>query len=122
EGWPFVMETGGENPLARTVWLHDTDGELSSTLLGERDVVAAWRPHRRRVVAFAERYALRLAAARRHHVNLWLSATVGLETDLRAHGSVEGRGVGRRRVGQPRGAGVRFLDLDNVRVAPQLQA
>src|SRR5258708_8303097 len=46
EGRSFVVESGGENPLARAVRLHDADGKLSAALFGEGDVLHTRRPHR----------------------------------------------------------------------------
>src|ERR1700692_3865038 len=83
-GRPLVVIALGQNPLAGAVWPHDTDGKPALRLLGEGDVVAARRPYRRRVGAVAEADALRLAAVRRHHVDLLLSAAVGLERDAGA--------------------------------------
>src|SRR5262249_51322130 len=92
-GRSFVVIALGENALARSVRAHDADGEPALRLLGEGDIVAARRPYRRRIGALAEADALRLAAVRRHDVDLLLSAAIGLEADARAVGRIGGRGV-----------------------------
>src|SRR5262249_53561151 len=83
-GRSLVVIAFGKNALARSVRAHDADGELALRLLGEGDIVAARRPYRRRIRALAEADALRLAAIRRHDVDLLLSAAVRLEADARA--------------------------------------
>src|SRR6185312_11188494 len=75
-------KTGGQEPLALPIWLHDADRETAALDLGEGDEVAARRPHRRRILARAEADALRPAAAGGHHVKLLRDAAVGVEDDL----------------------------------------
>jgi len=65
KGRSFIMEAGRKDPLAGAVGLHDADGKLSAALLGEGDVVAARRPDRGGIAAFAKGYALRRSAGRR---------------------------------------------------------
>src|SRR5437879_1673134 len=85
DGWPLVMEAGGQDALAGPVGLHDADGELPAALFGKGDVVAARRPDRGRIAAvavvLAKRDALRGSAGRRHHIDLRLAAAVGFEAD-----------------------------------------
>src|SRR5262249_15957085 len=83
-GRSFIVIALGQNPLARSVRAHDSDRKPAFGLLGEGDVVAARRPHRRRVGAVAEADALRLAAARGHDVDLLLAAAIGFERDAGA--------------------------------------
>src|SRR5262249_33346630 len=112
----------GQNSLAGAVRPHDTDGEPALRLLGERDVVTARRPYWRRVSAIAEADALRLAAVRRHHVDLLLSAAVGLERDAGAVWRIGRCGIDHLRVSQP-GRRLRAqVHHEQVRIAAALQA
>src|SRR5215208_3866800 len=77
----FVMVALGQNAFARTIRLDNANGEAALELLGEGDVVAAWRPDRRRIGALAEADALRRSALRTHDINLLATATIGFETD-----------------------------------------
>src|SRR6185437_8658626 len=102
EGRALVVEPLRENALARAVRLENADRKLPVGLAGEGDVIAARRPHRRRVMALAEADALRRAAAGRHHINLLRTAAIALEADLAVVRRVARRGIDGRRVGQPR--------------------
>ena len=64
-GRPFDQEAVGQHALAAAVRPHDADAEAAARDLGEGDIVAARRPHRRGVAALAEADALLAAAARR---------------------------------------------------------
>src|SRR3569833_2111734 len=122
EGRAFIVEARSEHALARTVRLENADRELAARLPRERDVIAARRPHRSRVPAFAERDALRLAATRRHHVDLRGAAAIALEADVLAVGRIARRGIDRRRVGQPRRLLRAQVHREQVGIAALLQA
>src|SRR6266511_1527906 len=62
-GRALVVIALGQDAFARSVGAHDADAELALILLGEGDIVAARRPHRRRIGAIAETDALRRSAA-----------------------------------------------------------
>src|SRR5262249_60875908 len=82
-GRALVVEALGEQPLALPVRLDHADAEGAAAALGERDIVAARRPHRRRIRAFAEADALGPAAGRPHDVDLLGAAALGLEAAAR---------------------------------------
>src|SRR5208337_4259835 len=88
EGRTLVVEAFDEDPLAGAVRLHHADAEGFALDAGEGDEVAARRPDRRRIAAFAEGDALGRAAARAHHVDLLRAAAIGFEGDLRAVGRI----------------------------------
>src|SRR6266508_4059794 len=121
-GRALVVIALGQDAFARSVGAHDADAELALILLGEGDIVAARRPHRRRIGAIAETDALRRSAARRHHVDLLLAAAIGLEADARAVGRIGRRGIDRRRVGQARGRLRAQIHHEQAGVAALLQA
>src|SRR5262245_18967420 len=118
---PLVVIALGEAPLAGSVRPHDADGELALSLLGEGDVIAARRPHRRRIGAVAEADALRLAAARRHDVDLLLAAAVRLEADAHAVGRIGRRGVDHLRIGQTRRRPRAQIHHEQIGIAAALQ-
>src|SRR6185437_5987329 len=66
ESRSFVVETLRQDALARAVRLQYADRKLPIGLAGESDVVAARRPHRRRVMSLAEADALRRPAGCGH--------------------------------------------------------
>src|SRR6266704_2162088 len=87
-GRALVVIALGEDPLVAAVYAHDADGEAALVLLGERDRVAARRPHRRGVGTFAEADALRPAAVGGHDVDLRAPAAIGFEADAVALGRI----------------------------------
>src|SRR5262249_58701471 len=91
-------------------------------LFGEGDVVAAGRPHWRRVDAIAEADALRWAAIRPHDVDLLFSAAVGLKADARPVWREGGRGIDRESIGQARGRLRAQVHQEDVGIAALLQA
>src|SRR3546814_2651876 len=61
---------GRQDALARAIGTHHADRELALVLLGKRDQVAAWRPHRRRIAALVEADAMLVRAIGIHHIEL----------------------------------------------------
>src|SRR5258708_8774982 len=54
EGGPLVVEAFDQDSLARAVRLHHADAERAAFDAGEGNEIAARRPDRRRVMAFAK--------------------------------------------------------------------
>src|SRR6185437_11456155 len=84
EGGPLVVKAFDQDPLARAVRLHHADAERSGLDAGEGDEIAARRPDRRRVMAFAKGNTPGRAAARAHHIDLLRAAAVGFKCELGA--------------------------------------
>src|SRR5262245_36341964 len=121
-GRTLVVIAFSENAFAGSVRPYDTDCEASFRLLGEGDVVAAWRPDRRRISALAEADALCSAAIRAHDINLLTAAAIRLEADARAVRRERWRRVDGGSVGEPRRGLRAQIHQKDVGVAALLQA
>src|SRR6185312_5025891 len=118
----LVVESLGEQAFARAVGLENAYRKITPRLSGKRDVVAAWRPHRRRVMSLAKADSCCRSAGCRHHVNLLRAAAVALEADATTIGRITGCGVNRRRIGETRGLLRPQVHHKQVGIATLLQA
>src|SRR6185312_13811902 len=100
EGRSLGMEAVDQDAFARPVRLHRPDLEVAVGLPRIGDEVTLGRPDRRRVDALAVGNALRSAAARIHHIELRLPATVRLEHDSGAVRRIRWRRVDLRAAGE----------------------
>ena len=117
-GRSLVVKAVRQDALAAAIGFHDADQEAPGDRLGEGDIVAAWRPDRRRIAAIPIGDPPGVAAILAHHEQLLGPVPIGLEHDLASILRKRRSRIDRcpiRQLPRTARAQIHFVDLSRVR-------
>ena len=104
------------------IYQHQTNQKLPTILLGERDVVSAWRPDGRAITALTKADAARFAARGGHDVDLRRAGAVAFKHDLATIRTKTGGGLNGGRAGEPVAAPGPEIHAEEIGVSALRQA